>query len=142
VALVDARAEGVIGLLKKVDRTFRVQRNSFRAVNADGYYVDIIRPFEKDELLAGNVRIGSGDDLEATAIAGLQWLIHAPKFEQIVIGDDGIPLWMSCIDPRAFALHKYWVSRRDDREPLKRGRDLSQAKAVVLPLQLNICGCR
>jgi hypothetical protein len=52
VALVDARAEGVIGLLKKVDRSFTVRRNN-------------------------------------------------------------------------------WVSRRDDREPLKRGRDFSQAKTVA-----------
>ncbi len=49
---MDARAEGVIGLLKKVDRSFTVRRNN-------------------------------------------------------------------------------WVSRRDDREPLKRGRDFSQAKTVA-----------
>jgi hypothetical protein len=130
LALVDARAEGIIGLLKKVDRTFTVQRNSFRAVNDDGYYVDIIRPLEKDEMRALSTKM-SDDDLEAAAIAGLEWLINAPRFEQIVVGDDGLPLWMCCIDPRAFALHKYWISQRNDRNMLKRGRDLTQARAVA-----------
>ena len=43
LALVDVRAQGVLGLLRKVDHTFVAQRNSVRAVNDDGYYVDIIR---------------------------------------------------------------------------------------------------
>jgi hypothetical protein len=81
---------------------------------------------------AVNTRISPvDDDLEAAALAGLEWLINAPKFEQIVVGADGIPLWMSCVDPRAFALHKYWISRRDDRDPLKRRRDAAQARAVA-----------
>jgi hypothetical protein len=129
---VDVRAEGVLGLLRKVDHTFAAPRNSFRALNDEGYYVDIIRPLEKDEMRAVNTRIGpADDDLEATALAGLEWLINAPKFEQIVVGADGIPLWMSSIDPRAFALHKYWISLRDDRDPLKRRRDVAQARAVA-----------
>jgi hypothetical protein len=131
VALVDVPTDGVLGLLKKVDRSFTVRRGSFRAVNADGYYVDIIRPFEADEMRASKTRIGDADDIEAAAIEGLEWLINAPKFEQIAVGDDGLPVWISCVDPRAFALHKYWVSQRDDRAPLKRWRDMAQAKAVA-----------
>jgi hypothetical protein len=132
LALADARAEGVLGLLKKVDRSFEAKRNSFRAVNDEGYYVDLLRPIEKDEARSTISKIGDADDdLEAAAISGLHWLINAPKFEQIVVGADGLPLWMSCIDPRAFALHKCWVSQRDDREPLKRRRDIAQAKAVA-----------
>jgi hypothetical protein len=33
-------------------------------------------------------------------------------------------------DPRVWAAHKLWLSRRSDREPLKRQRDAAQAKAV------------
>jgi len=132
LALVDARAEGVLGLLKKVDRSFEARRNSFRAINDEGYYVDLIRPLDKDEPRFAIAGIGDADDdLQAAALAGLDWLINAPKFEQTVMGVDGRPLWMSCIDPRAFALHKYWVSKRDERDPLKRRRDFAQAKAVA-----------
>jgi len=33
-------------------------------------------------------------------------------------------------DPRAFALHKFWLSSQDDREPVKKQRDRGQAIAV------------
>ena len=132
LALIDARAEGVLGLLKKVDRSFTAKRNSFRATNDEGYYVDLLRPLEKDEARKAIGKIGEADDdLEAAAVIGLHWLINAPKFEQTVVGADGRPLWMSCIDPRAFALHKYWISKRPDRDPVKRRRDAAQAKAVA-----------
>ncbi|MET3795026.1 GSU2403 family nucleotidyltransferase fold protein [Aquamicrobium terrae] len=34
-------------------------------------------------------------------------------------------------DPRVFAAHKLWVSKRADREPVKRRRDLAQAKVMA-----------
>jgi hypothetical protein len=36
------------------------------------------------------------------------------------------------IDPRAFALHKAWVSTREDRDPVKKTRDLEQARAAAI----------
>ncbi|WP_271592117.1 GSU2403 family nucleotidyltransferase fold protein [Bradyrhizobium sp. CCBAU 65884] len=33
-------------------------------------------------------------------------------------------------DPRVWAAHKLWLSRRPDREALKRQRDAAQAEAV------------
>jgi hypothetical protein len=38
-------------------------------------------------------------------------------------------------DPRAFALHKAWLSGLPTREPLKKPRDLAQARAVVQLVQ-------
>jgi hypothetical protein len=67
----------------------------------------------------------------AVGIEGLQWLVNAPKVEETVIGSDGMPILMSCIDPRAFALHKLWLSRRADRAPAQRPRDSAQAVAVA-----------
>jgi hypothetical protein len=60
-----------------------------------------------------------------------EWLINTPEFEQIVVGAAGLPLWVISVDPRAIALHKYWVSRRDDREP-PLGADASQRRCVRL----------
>ncbi len=42
-----------------------------------------------------------------------------------------MPLLISCIDPRAFALHKLWVSRRADRSPTQRPRDAAQAVTIA-----------
>jgi len=132
LALVDVRKEGVLGLLRHVDRSFTARTNSYRATNDEGYYVDLIRPLSKTEALKAQSKLGDADDdLEAAAVIGLEWRIHAPKFERTVIGADGLPLWMSCIDPRVFALHKLWLSKQPGREGIKRLRDLEQAKAVA-----------
>lgn len=34
-------------------------------------------------------------------------------------------------DPRLSALHKLWLAEQPDREPVKKGRDRTQAKAVL-----------
>jgi hypothetical protein len=67
----------------------------------------------------------------AAEIHNLQWLLSAPKFSRVVIGEDGFPATMVAPDPRAFALHKLWVRQQDDREPVKKSRDQNQALAVA-----------
>jgi hypothetical protein len=65
-------------------------------------------------------------------IRGLHWLINAPRFEEAVIGEDGLPLFMVTVDPRAYALHKAWIAMvADNREPDKKKRDFEQALAVA-----------
>jgi hypothetical protein len=124
-------ADGVLGILRRADKSFS-RSQEFRATNDDGYFVDLIAPFRRNEAMVKQQQLGnSEDDIWAASIIGLQWLINAPKFEEIVIGEDGRPLWVSCIDPRAFALHKLWVSKRPEREPEKRRRDAEQARAVA-----------
>jgi len=132
LALIDADERGVLGLLRKVDSSFHKTRHSYRAINNDGYFVDLIRPMEKDEMLEPNKKMGGNEDLEAAAILGLQWLINAPRMNQIAIGDDGYPVMISCVDPRAFALYKRWLSEEaEDRDPQKKRRDKQQAIAVA-----------
>jgi hypothetical protein len=130
----EVRREGVIGLLQKTDRSFQ-QRGpgDFRAVNRDGYYVDLIRP-EDHSVMQPRARrsIGDrGDDLHASPILGLQWLVNAPRFEAMALGSDGYPARLVTPDPRAFALHKLWLSSLPARNPLKRPRDEAQATAVA-----------
>ncbi len=131
LALVEERAEGVIGLLRRIDRSFSAEPGHYSASNDEGFLVDFIRPERQLEALRPDEALTEADGLVAAAISGLQWLINAPKFEQIVIGEDGRPLWMSCADPRVFSLHKYWVSKQPSRETGKRRRDADQARAVA-----------
>ena len=42
---------------------------------------------------------------------------------------------MQVPDPRAFALHKAWLSGLPTREPIKKPRDLDQARAVAQLIQ-------
>jgi hypothetical protein len=48
-----------------------------------------------------------------------------------VIGEDGFPSAMSVPDPRAFSLHKLWLSKQVNREAVKKQRDHDQAIAVA-----------
>jgi hypothetical protein len=125
---------GLIGLLQNVDTSFApTSPRSFRAANKTGYLVDLIRPEAKDvfrdRLPAALTNLP--EDLEGAAIFGLAWLINSPKVEAIAVDEKGYPVRLVVIDPRAFALHKAWVSNRRDREPLKAMRDLEQARAAA-----------
>ena len=130
-AIDDVDNNGLIDILKKADRSFDLlSEKHFRAVNKDGYMVDLIKPEPRSVLVSENRQVGVGDDLMAAEIKNLQWLISAPKFAQIVIGQDGFPATMIVPDPRAFAVHKLWLSNQTDRDTIKKKRDRSQALAV------------
>ncbi|MFH0726377.1 MAG: nucleotidyltransferase domain-containing protein [Pseudomonadota bacterium] len=122
---------GLIGILRKADKTFDpIGRKSFRAVNHTGYMVDLVKP-EPRSIRAKEVRrMGEDGDLEAVEIKNLDWLVSSPKFTSTVIGEDGFPAGMIAPDPRAFALHKLWLGRQQDREPIKKKRDQAQAQAL------------
>ena len=134
LAFHDVRERGLIGLLQQVDGSFAPTRpRSYRAVNRNGYMVDLIRPEPKDvfqDRLPSRLT-NLSDDLESAPIFGLAWLINAPKIEAVPIDERGYPVRLVAIDPRAFALHKIWLSQRPDREPLKTLRDTEQAQAAA-----------
>jgi hypothetical protein len=122
----------LIRLLQRVDKSFARTEQPFRAANDEGYLVDLIRPLRNPPWTKEPTRIG-GDpgDLSAIEIAGLSWLESAPLFEAVAIDERGEPLRIATSDPRVFAAHKHWLSKRADREPVKRLRDLKQAQCVA-----------
>jgi hypothetical protein len=121
----------VLGILKAADRSFRRTRQSYRAANDDGYLVDLIAPIRNPPWKRTASAEPEGEDIEAASIEGLIWLENAPSFEQMALDEKGFPLRMVTVDPRAFAVHKHWVSSRIDRDPLKKTRDLAQAETVA-----------
>ncbi|MCJ2121081.1 nucleotidyltransferase domain-containing protein [Methylobacterium sp. J-077] len=130
----EVAASGIVGLLRKVDHSFEVMgKRGFRAANRDGYIVDLITPAPKDPIRPSEVRqIGRDpDDLVAVEIFGLAWLVNSPKVRATVLDLRGYPAEMIVPDPRAFALHKAWLSERPDRNPEKRRRDAAQAKLIA-----------
>jgi hypothetical protein len=130
----DFSHKGLIGLLQKIDHSFApLARNGYRAANRDGFLVDLIKPTPKDRMSTREkVRFSADDeDLQAIEIEGLTWLVNSPKISTVVIDEKGYPLDYTCPDPRAFALHKLWLSRRSDRDAAKRMRDELQAKTVA-----------
>lgn len=132
LTLTSARldGEGVLGLLKQADRSFElVRKRGFRAANAGQFMVDLIvapRSMRESE----PVTFSEGD-LVAAEVPDLQWLINAPKLDAVAIDEDGFPVPFRVPDPRAFALHKAWLSQQPGRDPVKKPRDLAQARAVA-----------
>lgn len=132
VTLVSSKLDGhgLLGLLQGVDRTFEcVRKRGFRAANAGQFMVDLIiapRPMQKAEAVTF-----APDDLVASEVPGLQWLVNVPKLETVAIDEDGMPAPFRVPDPRAFALHKAWLSGQTSREPVKQQRDLAQARAIA-----------
>ena len=123
---------GLLDILRKADRSFELSGpRSFRAVNRDGYMVDLIKSEPKQMLRREPTQMGGPGDLKAAEIKNLHWLISSPKINQVVIGEDGFPAAISVPDPRAFALHKLWLSKQVRREAVKKQRDRDQAIAVA-----------
>lgn len=121
----------------RVDNSFQPRgKRDFRLTNKDGYMVELIRPEHRPawKTLAGT-EPADAEDLVGVPILGLQWLVNAPSVETVVIDERGFPAPMTCPDPRHWAAHKLWLSQRDDREPVKKGRDAAQAQAVLALLR-------
>lgn len=142
--LLDARArlslatreklqpEGLLGLLRKADRSFElVHKRGYRAVNRDGYFVDLIKPQARRAAAGVQARGLENEDFIAAEVFGLGWLANAPKFSSIALDETGRPVRITAIDPRVYAAHKFWLAERPDRERLKARRDIEQARAVA-----------
>ncbi|WP_243368992.1 GSU2403 family nucleotidyltransferase fold protein [Microvirga solisilvae] len=128
----EASEPTLINLLRKVDRSFTRTSQTFRAVNDEGYLVDLIRPQRDPPWLNEREQIGEAEDeLSAVPIHGLSWHESAPPFETVAIDEKGGPVRIIASDPRVFAAHKLWLSRNPDREPTKRRRDAAQAQVVA-----------
>jgi hypothetical protein len=126
------RSLGLLAILKKVDKTFELARpSSFRAVNAKGFMVDLIRaPLESTTgVRPTDKRLET--DLIADPLHGLEWLTAVPTITQVVIAENGFPLRFVVPEPRVFALHKLWLSLQPTRNPIKRKRDFRQAEAIA-----------
>lgn len=123
---------GFLNLIQKADNSFEpLLPGGYRATNKDGYIVDLIKAEPRPPSKVEKTRMGGEDDLSATEIRNLQWLLSSPTIKQTVLGEDGQPAIMAVPDPRSYAIHKMWLSRQFDRNPLKKHRDEEQAIVVV-----------
>lgn len=127
--------DGLLSVLRKSDKTFQRLTDSdfsFCATNDAGYRVDFITQGATTPLTLNDFeRLLDSDDLTPVTIESMKWLIASPKFNAVTFDDRGMPVRVPTIDPRAFVLHKWYVSQRSDREPVKRRRDEAQAKLMA-----------
>jgi len=103
----------------------------FTLMNNDGYQVDLIKRNEGYQNSEPGQVWANAEDFWAVKVHNMDWLLSAPKFEQVVISSSGDMATMTTVDPRAFGLFKLWLSEQSDREAGKRRRDYLQATAVL-----------
>ncbi|SHH51852.1 GSU2403 family nucleotidyltransferase fold protein [Ferrimonas marina] len=125
----------LLNILQQADKTF-VKRTSGRyefSASADsGYQVDFVTQGQVNEMLPTEFeRQLDSDDLIPVRSATLKWVIASPRFTATAFDGRGMPVTMHTIDPRAFVLHKLYVSKQPDRSPEKKIRDKAQASAMA-----------
>lgn len=132
IVVDDDSERTIMGVLRMVDRSFeKVTGRAYRAVNKDGFMVDLIRPEPRPAWKSepGAQPLAEGD-LDPSPIEGLQWLVNSPPVSALVIDGRGFPARMVVPDPRIWLLHKKWLSARSMRDPEKKQRDAGQAKIL------------
>lgn len=132
IVIDDGAERTIMGILRTVDRSFeKVTGRAYRAVNRDGFIVDLIRPESppawKPEPGAHPL---AQDDLDPSPIEGLQWLVNSQPVSALIIDGRGFPAPIVVPDPRIWLLHKKWLSKRTMRDPEKKQRDAGQAEIL------------
>lgn len=121
----------LIDILRDIDPSFVREEKSYSVRNKNGFEVDLIKASDRDPMRPAKGPQPAEGDIQPIEIMNLKWLLHAPKIEVVVLGEDGFPVPMSVPDPRAYALYKFHLSREPGRDPRKRIRDGAQAEALV-----------
>lgn len=121
----------MLGLLRKVDPSFRLRRDQpYTAVNDKGFEVDIIRR-ETAEGDTHPMRITNAeDDFWVTQAESAAELLDAPRFTAMIVAPSGDMARMTTVSPIAFAKFKRWLAAQPTRDPMKRSRDTLQAEVV------------
>ncbi len=126
-----AAGDSMLGLLRKVDPSFRLRRDQlYTAVNDKGVEVDIIRR-ETAEGDPHPLRITDAeDDFWVTPAERAAELLNASRFSAMIVAPSGGMARMTTISPIAFAKFKRWLAAQPTRDPMKRSRDTLQAEVV------------
>lgn len=121
----------MLGVLKKVDGTFRMRRSQqYTAVNKDGFEVDIIRREQVEDGPHPIKLSGEDDDFWVAQARRANVLLDAPGFSAVVVATNGTMARMNTVAPGTFVAFKRWLADQRDRDALKRRRDVLQAAAV------------
>lgn len=129
------KSKTLLTVLRRADPGFSRVSDSpyeFAAANNDGYRVDFITQ-EASNIAVPNEFFSSleAEDLKPQGIGSLRWLVSAPSIEAVVFDQRGAPLRIETVDPRAFAIHKRYVGTVERVSPVKKKKDMEQARMIA-----------
>jgi len=112
--------------LKHVDSSFIVAASSSKTVvNKNGYLVDLLTNKNVANAMA------SALPWKPESLEGQEWLVLGTPVNNILIDFQGWPVAIRAPDPRFFALHKLWLSKRKGRSAAKAAKDQRQGFALL-----------
>lgn len=113
-------------MLKAADSTYTLNsEREFQARNARAYEVEILVAPSNAQGMART------DQPRPVPLPEQEWLLHGTPVDHVVVCRDSSPARLFVPDPRWFALHKLWLSRKSGRNPLKRPKDERQGIALL-----------
>jgi len=117
--------------LKEVDKSFLVSPSSSKTVvNKSGYRVDLLISHDLAPALQRAM------PWKPEALEGQEWLALGTPVQQVLIDFNGWPVFLTSPDPRYFALHKLWLSKRPKRiREGKAPKDAAQGKMLFKAIQ-------
>ena len=125
----------MLGVLKKVDATFRMPKRSNRsqkytAVNKDGFKVDSSRRKQAGADPHPIKLSNKDDDFWVAQAHRANVLLDSPGFSAVIVASNGSMARMNTVHPATLVAFKRWMSTPTEREAMKRRRDALQADAV------------
>lgn len=120
--------------LKEVDKTFVVSHSSSKTVvNKAGYRVDLLISTDLAPVMQRAM------PWKPEALEGQEWLALGTPLRQILVDFSGWPVLVTAPDPRYFALHKLWLSKRSKRiRERKAPKDAAQGKMLLSALSAHM----
>ncbi len=120
-----------LGLLQKVDKTFRLRdEQRYTAVNDQGFEVDVIRRMAKDQDPHPLKLSEDEDEFWAVQTDMGGRMLSARPFDQVVVATNGAMARMRTIHPLDFVRIKRLLAALPSRERNKYRKDELQAQAV------------
>ena len=124
----------LLSIFQKVDKTFELREDQkYTAVNAAGFEIDVIRRSAQGHAASDPhpLRISAFEhDFWAVQVSSGQALLDGGRFSQVVVSTNGSMASMHAPAPENFVRIKTALGKQADRDPLKRRKDLLQARVV------------
>jgi hypothetical protein len=126
----------MLGVLKKVDATFRIRKSQkYTAVNKDGFEVGIIRRERAGDDPHPIKPSDEDEDFWVAQARRANVLLDSPPFSAVIVASSGAMARMNTVHPATFVAFKRWLATQAEREAMKRRRDELQAGTVQAMLQ-------
>lgn len=119
--------KNIIDIVKSIDKTFEHNpKIPYQFFNKDNVCLEIVVPTRKN-----SYEIDNFTNVIPLEIEGSQWMENSRLIKTMIVADNGTVANVAALHPLDYAIYKNWLGNKDDRNPLKKTRDILQSKLVT-----------